>query len=170
MADRIVNDNALSGCETIREINRQALSAAFARTSALLHRSLQTTHSHEDYQPVTLPGRVLHALPLGSQLVSYLRTVCFFCLTNLFPSPKTEWQLQQQVAGLGPAESGGETPVAEKHAQELLWLTNKMRGCGAVDEAVVQWSFASGLASLALTANARVQGAIVKISGKIQTT
>ncbi|XP_068646536.1 BTB/POZ domain-containing protein At1g63850 [Aristolochia californica] len=164
MADRIVDENALSGSDTLRDINRLALSAAFARTCSLLHRSLQTAYSHEDYQPVTLPCRVLHALPLGSHLVSYLRTACFFCLTNLFPSPKTERRLQRQVAGLGPAESGGEAPVSEKHAQELLWLANKMRGCGAVEEAVVQWSFASGLASLALTANARVQGAIVKIS------
>ncbi|KAG6768306.1 hypothetical protein POTOM_027213 [Populus tomentosa] len=49
--------------------------------------------------------------------------------------------------------------VAEKLAQELLWITNKLRDYGAVDEALLQyWSYASGLASLALsTANPRVQ-------------
>ncbi|KAG9441953.1 hypothetical protein H6P81_017807 [Aristolochia fimbriata] len=166
MADRIVDENAYSGSETLREINRRVLSAAFARTASLLHRSLQTaaTAAYEEYKPETWPGRVIHALPLGSHLVSYLRTACFFCLTNLFPPPKSEWRLQRQVAALGPPEGGAESPASEKHAQELLWLANKMRSCGTVEEAVVQWSFASGLASLALTANARVQGAIVKIS------
>ncbi|KAG6767190.1 hypothetical protein POTOM_028379 [Populus tomentosa] len=56
--------------------------------------------------------------------------------------------------------------VAEKLAQELLWITNKLRDYGVVDEALLQWSYASGLASLALsTVNPRVQGYIAKISG-----
>ena len=41
---------------------------------------------------------------------------------------------------------------------------DKLRGCGAGDEALMQWSFASGLAAFSLTANPRVQGSIVKIS------
>ncbi|XVE49724.1 hypothetical protein DITRI_Ditri01bG0104100 [Diplodiscus trichospermus] len=54
--------------------------------------------------------------------------------------------------------------MAEKLAQELLWITNKLRSYGIVNEALVQWSFASGLASLSLTASPRVQCCIVQIS------
>lgn len=64
-------------------------------------------------------------------------------------------------------EARADDLAAEKHAEELLWITKKMIICGAVDEALVQWSFASGLASYSLTANPRVQGLVVKITGNL---
>ncbi|KAF2302610.1 hypothetical protein GH714_040048 [Hevea brasiliensis] len=70
---------------------------------------------------------------------------------------------RQQLSG-GVVYEGADDVVAEKLAQELLWITNKLRAYGAVDEAMMQWSFASALASLAFSANPRVQGYIVKIS------
>ncbi|XP_042505482.1 uncharacterized protein LOC122082047 [Macadamia integrifolia] len=48
-------------------------------------------------------------------------------------------------------------------SQELLWITNKHRACAAVEEAVFQWSYALGWASLHLTTHSRVHGSIVRI-------
>uniref|UniRef100_A0A803MNW0 BTB/POZ domain-containing protein n=1 Tax=Chenopodium quinoa TaxID=63459 RepID=A0A803MNW0_CHEQI len=56
---------------------------------------------------------------------------------------------------------------AEKLAQELLWIIHKLRACFAVDEALVQWSLASNLASLSLNANPRVQALLIKISASL---
>lgn len=70
---------------------------------------------------------------------------------------------QKQSATAGEEEC----VFAEKLAQELMWMMNKMRFCMVMEEAVVQWSFASDLASSSLSVNLRVQEAIVKITGKL---
>lgn len=167
MADKIVDENARNGHVELLEINRAALSSAFARTSSLLCRFLQKT------EPADESGawhtRVISAMPLGSYLASYLKGISF-CVGAIFPSLTTcGWQSggRRQTA-LAGGEEGGERiheVAAEKLGQELLWITNKLMACGAVDEAVAQWSIASRLASLSLTTSPRVQAFIVKISG-----
>ncbi|KAL5993423.1 hypothetical protein ACLOJK_014348 [Asimina triloba] len=166
MADRIVDENAREGHKSLLEINRAALSSAFARTSNLLYCCLQSIvsiYTRSD-QSGTWPARVLQSLPLGSHLLSSFKGI-FFCLGGFLPSSIDTGRSQKQLAAAGEVTCGEDGVMAEKLAQELLWITSKMRLCSAVDEAVVQWSFASGLASLALTANPRVQGTIVKITG-----
>ncbi|KAJ6907922.1 hypothetical protein NC651_018378 [Populus alba x Populus x berolinensis] len=60
------------------------------------------------------------------------------------------WQLEKQRPRSAGFEEADDV-VAKKLAQELLWITNKLRDYGAVDEALLQyWSYASGLASLAI--------------------
>ena len=54
---------------------------------------------------------------------------------------------------------------AEKLAAELLWLAQKMEACGSGEEAVCLWASASNLARLALYAEPRLQGSLVKVSG-----
>lgn len=61
-------------------------------------------------------------------------------------------------------EYGGEV-VAEKLGQELVWMAEKLGEYGAADEAMVQWSFAGGLASASVACNPRIQWCFVKISG-----
>ncbi|XP_054800478.1 uncharacterized protein LOC129304738 [Prosopis cineraria] len=53
---------------------------------------------------------------------------------------------------------------AEKLAAELLWLAQKLAACGSGDEAVTQWAAASNLAWVALTAEPRLQGSMVKVT------
>ncbi|KAB2035816.1 hypothetical protein ES319_D04G178700v1 [Gossypium barbadense] len=53
---------------------------------------------------------------------------------------------------------------AEKLAAELLWLTQKLVGCGFEEEAVERWASASNLAQLSVVAENRVQGSLVKVS------
>jgi hypothetical protein len=67
----------------------------------------------------------------------------------------------------GPGVGAFEWGEAEKLAQELLWNTRKLCDCAGASEAIVRWAFASGLASLVLTAHPRVQAPIVKITGSI---
>lgn len=154
MADKIVDDNARDGHVELLQINRTALASAFARTSSLLYRSL--SHSSQTVEDYSSPWstRIVGSLPFGSYLVKGLGAV--------FPFLSSGVTQRQPLALEGACD---DHVIAEKHAQELLWLTNKMRFCGVVDEALLQWSFATGLASISLTASPRVQGFIVKISG-----
>ncbi|KAK1385393.1 BTB/POZ domain protein [Heracleum sosnowskyi] len=153
MADKIVDENVRDGHVELMQLNRMALASAFARTSNILYGSIKSCSQAEDNSSWTtrLVGSVF---PLGSCIIKSLGTI--------FPLLGGGGSSMKQVALIGGVCEGH--VVAEKHAQELLWLTNKMRLCGVVDEALVQWSVASGLASVALTANPRVQGFLVKIS------
>ena len=54
---------------------------------------------------------------------------------------------------------------AEKLAAELLWLAQKLAACGFKEEAVDMWASASNLACLSLSAEPRLQGSLVKVSG-----
>lgn len=54
---------------------------------------------------------------------------------------------------------------AEKLASELVWLGEKMVACGAVAEAVVRWGAATGLGHRAVSADARLQVAFVRVTG-----
>ncbi|MCL7024671.1 hypothetical protein MKW94_011786 [Papaver nudicaule] len=56
-------------------------------------------------------------------------------------------------------------PYSKRFAAELLWLAKKMSTCGNADVAVSSWGSTSRLAWLSLSAEPRVQGALVKISG-----
>ncbi|KAL6966168.1 hypothetical protein U1Q18_041089, partial [Sarracenia purpurea var. burkii] len=161
MADKIVDENARNGHVELLHINRAALSSAFARTSGLLYRSLRSSSQAVDDHG-TWTSRVVCALPLGSYLAPYLSglSVCLGTIYSTVVAGGTKDKKRQRaVFGEDSADV-----VAEKHAQELMWITNKLRMCGAADEAVMQWSLASGIASLSLTTNPRVQGFIVKIS------
>ncbi|KAK2973666.1 hypothetical protein RJ640_029679 [Escallonia rubra] len=158
MADKIVDQNAREGNVELLHINRVALSLAFSRTSGLLYRSLQSGQTVDNSG--TWTSRLLNSIPLGSYVASYVKVI-----SSILPSAITGTFLSQNQRQLALAsKERADDVAAEKHAQELLWITNKMRSCDAVDEAVLQWSLASGLCSLSLTANPRVQGFIVKIS------
>ncbi|KAI9391357.1 hypothetical protein POPTR_007G073600v4 [Populus trichocarpa] len=141
MAVKIMDGNFRDGHMELAEVNRMALSSAFARTLGLLYQYVQNPQGSDDSSS-TWTSRVIRSLPLGSYIASYFKGT------------------------IGAGFEEADDVVAEKLAQELLWITNKLRDYGAVDEALLQyWSYASGLASLALsTANPRVQGYIAKIS------
>lgn len=74
------------------------------------------------------------------------------------------------VAAVGEVEGeeafGG--PKAEKLAVELVWIGEKMVACGAIAEAVVRWGAAEGLGRRAISAGARLQVALVRVTGDVQ--
>ncbi|XAR63988.1 hypothetical protein NMG60_11024165 [Bertholletia excelsa] len=165
MADKIVDENARNGHMELLEINRAALASAFGRTLGLLYKSLlKSSQSSGEYESGAWTSWVLQALPMGSVVAPYLKGIRV-CVGAIYSAMATgtatggQWTKQR-----GAAEDSINDVLAEKYAQELLWITNKLRVCGAVDEALMQWSVASGLASLSLSAKQRVQGSILKIS------
>ncbi|OVA10699.1 hypothetical protein BVC80_645g7 [Macleaya cordata] len=169
MADKIVDENLRGGHVALQEINRTALSSAFARTSNLLYRSLlQSSQPVFEEGTGTWTSSILQALPFGSFIGTYLIKGLRFCLPSFLPFggqlDTCQTQKIRQLVMAGGDDEFNEWVVAEKLGQELLWITNKLIVCSAVDEALVQWSFGSGLASLSLTAHPRVQGFIVKIT------
>ncbi|KAH7521120.1 hypothetical protein JRO89_XSUnG0110000 [Xanthoceras sorbifolium] len=162
MADRIMEGNARDDHEELLQVNRTALSSAFARTSNLLYRSLQSRQSQED--STAWPTRAIKALPLGSYIAPYLKGFGY-CVNLVMSLVDRGYSggLQKRREVDAEDEEDGEI-MAEKLAQELLWITNKLRLYGDVEQALFHWSFSSALASLSLTANPRVQGLILKIS------
>ena len=167
MAERIMEGNARHDHIELLQVNRAALSSAFARTSSLLYRFMHNTQSQDDSNG--WPVRTIKALPFGSYVAPYVKGLssCFNMVMSwveaaeAFRLPKKR---NNEGAFGGSAEEYAEV-MGEKFAQELLWITNKLRVYGAVEQALVQWSCSPGLASLALTASPRVQGLIVRISG-----
>ncbi|CAN7106364.1 unnamed protein product [Brassica rapa subsp. narinosa] len=169
MAEKIMEENAQSCNVELLDVNRVALASSFARTTARLHDSLKRSRTADE--PVGgLPLRLVSALPLGGYVASYARGVSTCINTVRSLADMTGNLLSQSmrresalVRAGGFQENEVELAV-EKLAEELLWMTEKLRRYGAVEEGIKRWSYASGLASLSLTAAPRVQGLLVKIS------
>ncbi|XP_002521651.2 uncharacterized protein LOC8268704 [Ricinus communis] len=161
MADKIMDGNFRDGQAELMEVNRAALSSAFSRTLGLLYRSLQQPVISD--QSETWTTRWLRSLPMGNYISAYLKGVNYCIKTLLQTVAKGALELEKRPQQSSYYERVDDL-VAEKFAQELLWITDKLRAYGAVDEAMVQWSSATGLNSLSFSANPRVQGYIVKIS------
>lgn len=171
MAEKIMEDNAQSCNLDLLDVNRAALATSFARTTARLQDSLKRSRTADEPFFGGLPLRVVSALPLGGYVASYVRglSTCINTVRSL--ADMTGNLLSQSrkresavVGAGGPREDEVELAV-EKLAEELLWMTEKLRRYGAIEEGIKRWSYASGLASLSLTAAPRVQGLMVKISG-----
>lgn len=164
MADQIVDENTRDGNIELLEINRYALASAFARTSALLHRSFESSNKSTSDQFRAWSTRILSSLPFGYVVAPFV-VQGIGAVFSLAGGSRSQKERQMVLGGRERVDD----VAAEKHAQELLWIVDKMRRCGAVDEALIQWSLANGLASLAHNANPRVQGFILKISGTYDT-
>uniref|UniRef100_A0A803LRY9 BTB/POZ domain-containing protein n=2 Tax=Chenopodium quinoa TaxID=63459 RepID=A0A803LRY9_CHEQI len=178
MADRLLDDNTRDGNVELLHVNSVALSSAFECTVNRLYHILNNAAiSHVDQAnnrggPWTL--RVIRKLPLGTYISAYMKGG----ISAVFPHLHSMWQLQKRRSMMNDDGDGGgdefvgsdqsaEVVGAEKLAQELLWIIHKLRACYAVDEALVQWSLASNLASLSLNANPRVQALLIKISASL---
>ncbi|WCJ40076.1 hypothetical protein M5689_021009 [Euphorbia peplus] len=166
MADKIMDGNFRDGHDELMDVNRTALSSAFSRTLALLNRTLQKQHGSSDFMGGAWASNVIKALPLGTQISSYMDTFKL-CLRIAVQTVKAATGQFEKRRRLGGGYEIAEDVVPEKLAQELLWITNKLQSYGFVSEAMMQWSYASSIASLAFTANPRVQGYIIKISAAI---
>ncbi|XP_065865577.1 uncharacterized protein [Euphorbia lathyris] len=157
MAEKIMDGNFSEGHDELMEVNRMALGSAFGRTLRLLNRSLEKQQGSNDFIGAST---LIKALPLGSHISSYVNTfkLCLRIAVQTVKAATGQFQKRYEIS---------DDVVPEKLAQELLWITNKLQSYGFVSEAMMQWSYASTVASLAFTANPRVQGFIVKISATI---
>ncbi|PHT30030.1 hypothetical protein CQW23_30419 [Capsicum baccatum] len=150
LAERLIDENLLEGNEALREVNCTALSAAFTRTLSQLESAMVAEAEAEEGGGVggVLGGRggdYIGKLSRGLRAIRYYGDVV--------------WQrgrARNQMSQFGCS--------AEKLVAELLWLAQKMTACGCVDEAVCMWASASHVAWLALSAEPRLQGSLVKVS------
>ncbi|XP_060167871.1 uncharacterized protein LOC132598795 [Lycium barbarum] len=141
LAERLINENLLEGNETLREVNCVALSSAFTRTLSQLESAMVA----EEDGGARDGGDYVSKLTRGLRAIRYYGDVM--------------WQ-----RGRARNQMGQFGCSAEKLAAELLWLAQKMEACGCADEAVYMWASASHVAYLALSAEPRLQGSLVKVS------
>ncbi|KAJ4966930.1 hypothetical protein NE237_018779 [Protea cynaroides] len=145
LAEKIIDENLREGSESLREINCAVLSGVFART---LHQ-LEASMSKHRIVVVHGDGEV----GLGQIGRRRNRVLGAF------------WSFQEGARNVFFGDGGdGGGGSAEKWAVELLWLAQKMRDCGCLEAAVWWWAAASSLARVALTAEPRVQGSLVKVT------
>jgi len=164
LADKIIEENAKQGGPTLQEINRTALSSGFARTLKLLNSSLNCMQRQQkDVETSSWPWRLIRMIPLYSQLMPSFENL-HGSLTNLL-QPQSTATLPTSQSQL--VMTNNSSILAEKLAQELLWVTNKLGMCSAIEEALLQWSTATHLAAFSISAHPRVQGSLVKISGRL---
>ncbi|KAL5787699.1 hypothetical protein ACOSP7_004648 [Xanthoceras sorbifolium] len=148
LAERLIDENHRENIHALHEVNRMVLSAAFSRTL----RQLEAT-------VVELgPDRVGDAGVLGYNPVQYRLNRLMRAVRSIgdMAFSRVSWGRDQDVNRSGQS--------AQKLAAELLWLAQKMSACGFGEEAVGKWASASNLAWLALSAEPRLQGSLVKVS------
>ncbi|XP_050210263.1 uncharacterized protein LOC126660692 [Mercurialis annua] len=135
LAERIIEENKQENLEVLHEINRLSLAAAFARTLSQLEAAM-----------VEILDRDLVGFgPVRCRLNRVLKAV---------------WSVKEEAwSGRVRVERS-----EEKLAAELLWLAKKLADCGCVEEAAWRWASASNLGWLALSAEPRLQGSLVKVA------
>ncbi|KAI3439278.1 uncharacterized protein J3R85_005008 [Psidium guajava] len=150
LAERLIDENQQEGTEALLEVNRTVLSAAFSRTlnqleAAMMERERQSGCGGGGDGSGTVSveyreNRVLRAIRSVRDVAWRGRV----------------WWSSEEPARLGSS--------AEKLAAELVWLAQKLATCGCAEEAVCGWASASNLAWLAISAEPRLQGSLVKVS------
>ncbi|KAK3002140.1 hypothetical protein RJ639_022321 [Escallonia herrerae] len=153
LAERLIDENLQEGSETLREVNCTVLSAAFSRTLRQLEAKAAAVDQDLGLDEVVPDGTRNGDIHYLRRLNRVLRAVRHYgdAAWTRFGKPRE-----------GLSKTGSS---AEKMSAELLWLAQKMAACGCVGEAVCRWASASRLAWLALSAEPRLQGSLVKVSG-----
>ncbi|KAJ8755647.1 hypothetical protein K2173_022242 [Erythroxylum novogranatense] len=147
LAERLIDENHKENVEALREVNRSVLSVAFSRTLSQL--AAEMTDLGLDR--VESDGNTVSG-PVPFRLSRVLRAFRYVGEGGLFWGRKSREEMNR---------AGGS---AEKMVAELLWLAQKMVYCGLEEEAVSRWAAASNVAWLALSAEPRLQGSLVKVS------
>lgn len=142
-AEKLMDENLAEGYEPLRKVNATVLSRAFSRTLRQLE--VAAVVAGDDDDVMSSSGDVVKKGNGYFGLNRVMKTVAW-----------TGFRFRKNRLGLGGS--------AEKLSAELLWLAEKLTACGSADEAVTQWASASKLASVALSAQLRLQGSLVKLS------
>lgn len=148
LAEKLIDDNLLHRSPPLREVNCAVLSVAFSTSLSQLEAAMaeQGRRSGADVESDTS-----YACNNGGAR-RLLRGVKYYGVAAWrYAKPRSE------------SRSGSS---AEKLAAELLWLAQKMAASGCAEEAVCKWASAADLAWLALSTEPRLQGSLVKVSGK----
>ncbi|GMQ01590.1 hypothetical protein CsSME_00048173 [Camellia sinensis var. sinensis] len=147
LAEKLIDENHQEGSAALREVNYKILSAAFSRTLSQLEAAVMDREGNHDGPS----GDVAASEDFGN-VNRVLRAVRYY----------GDMVLARLGKRVEPRWSGSS---AEKLAAEVLWLAQKMVACGCAEEAVCKWASSTHLAWLSLSAEPRIQGSLVKVSG-----
>ncbi|KAK6136493.1 hypothetical protein DH2020_029789 [Rehmannia glutinosa] len=149
LAEKLIDENLLEGNRALREVNCAVLSAAFSRSLSQIEAAVveQERRSGGDFGG-DVAASDFHISNRASRLVKGVRYY-----------GRAAWRYAKSRREMSRSGSS-----AEKLAAEVLWLAQKMAASGCVEEAVCKWASASNLAWLALSAEPRLQGNLVKVS------
>ncbi|KAH9332071.1 hypothetical protein KI387_004179, partial [Taxus chinensis] len=134
LADEMIEENWKE--ESLREVNRMALSAGFERTVNLLNSALRDHGT-------------------GGMALKMIRRISCLNKHSFTANPPLQSTTTTTIT---------ESVLAEKLATDLLWFAEKLAGTCGVEEAIVEWSEASNLANLSLSAHPRIQASLVRVS------
>ncbi|XP_051146600.1 uncharacterized protein LOC127262115 [Andrographis paniculata] len=138
LIEKLLHENLAEDSPPLTAVNCAVLSAAFSRTLSQLQFAVAEHFSS---------GAESAALLRESGPRRLLKGVSSF------------WR-----AAVPGSEMSRFANSGDKLSMELLWLAQKMAASGCAEEAVLGWASASKLARLALSAEPRLQGSIVKVS------
>lgn len=152
LAEKLIDENHREGIEELREVNRAVLSAAFDGTinqieAAMVDRGFRQVVDDDD------GGGGGGSGPVDFRLSRVVRAVRSFG-----DSARSRFGRTKE----GGNHGGGS---AEKLAAEALWLAQKMASCGCGNDACTRWASAAQLGRLALSAEPRLQGSLIKVAG-----
>ncbi|KAI6701646.1 hypothetical protein NL676_015970 [Syzygium grande] len=156
LAERLIDENQREGAEALLEVNRTVLSAAFSRTL----NQLEAAMMERERQRGCVAGGDGDGDGSATVSVEYRKNRVLRAIRSV-----------RDVARRGRVWWSSEEPTrtrlgssAEKLAAELVWLAQKLAACGCAEDAVRRWASASNLAWLAISAEPRLQGSLVKVS------
>lgn len=147
LAERLIEGNLREDSDALKQVNRTVLSAAFSRTLAQLETVMM--------EQKRARGGGFSGGPAGSGVM----------LNRVLRVVESLGDMAWSRAAKPREELVLEGSSAEKLAAELAWLAQKLTVCGFAEEAVCRWAAASNLAWLAVSAESRLQGLLVKVSG-----
>ncbi|KAJ7968215.1 1,8-cineole synthase [Quillaja saponaria] len=142
LAEKIIEENHKEGIEALHDVNRRVLSAAFSRALS----QLEAATIEQERGRADDVGSGIG--PVENRLGRVLKVAKSF--------GDLAWRRGWKNRRLGSS--------AEKLAAEVLWLAQKLTACGCGEEAILKWAAASNLGRLALSAEPRLQGSLVKFS------
>ncbi|CAA0807334.1 Unknown protein [Striga hermonthica] len=148
LTESLIDENLSEGSRVLREVNCAVLSSAFARSLRQIEAAAAAEQRRSGGGDCAGGDIFICSNNRASRLI---KGVGYY--------GRAAWRYANSKGVVG-----GPGISAEKLAAELLWLARKMAACGCVEEAVCKWASASNLAWLALSAEARLQGSLVKVS------
>lgn len=170
LTEKLITQNMSKGDGTFCETNRVALQSAFLRTSDLLAISLEELQHQEEMKDASWFWVLVHSIlqkNLGTfhwtLSVDYFCTLAHNFLFGVAKSSKLPSDLPpSQSTSIGKRLSFSVT--TEKLAQELLWITEKLKECSSLHGITRRWSAMPRLAKLSCSAHPRVQACLLRVS------
>lgn len=167
LVDKIIIQNMAQGDATLCETNKVALQAAFSRTLDLLTLALEELQQQQEVKGGSWSWSLLHSV-LFRGIATSPHTIFFENMRMrvskfLFPVANSTRFSSELSSSTSVSSRASMSEVAEKLAQELLWITEKLKECLFIDEAARTWSALSCLAKLSLSAHPRIQASLLRV-------